>query len=153
MRQTLTIIILILTTLAAKADLPGPAYQYDLYSQNKNFFYKSIPFYNYDQTNFGKTVVFDAKTKKKLYQIDNYLPRQAFLSNNGKSLITTRYWMWGHDNFEDQELIEFYINGKISKKYFVKDLISDRSKLEFTSSHTLWYDEIFIYTFRIDIGQ
>jgi hypothetical protein len=145
MRQTLTAIILILTTLAAKADLPGPAYQYDLYSQNKSFYYKSIPFYNYDQTNFGKTIVYDAKTKKKLYQIDNYLPRQAFLSNNGKSLITTRYWMWGHDNFDDQELIEFYVNGKKSKKYFVKDLISDRSKLQFTSSHTLWYDDMFIY--------
>lgn len=144
MRTTLTIIIFILATFVAKADLPGPAYQYDLYSQNNNFFYKSIPFYNYDQTDFGKTIVYDAKTKKKLYQIDNYLPQDAFINNNGRSLITTRYWMWGHDNFEDQALIEFYTNGKKSKKYFVKDLIVDRSKLQFTSSHTLWYDRMFI---------
>src|SRR5688572_10458171 len=111
MRQTL-IIIFFLVTLSARADMPGPAYQYDLYSQNQQFYYKSIPFYNYDQTNFGKTIVYEVKTKRKLYQIDNYLPQEAFLSNNGKSLITTRYWMWGHDNFEDQVLIEFYINGK-----------------------------------------
>lgn len=124
MRHTLSVTILLLATFAAMADLPGPAYQYDLYSQNNKFYYKSIPYYNYEQTSFGKTEVYDVKTKKKLYQIDNYLPVKAFLSNSGKSLITTRYWMWGHDNFEDQALIEFYINGKRSKKYFVKDFLA-----------------------------
>jgi hypothetical protein len=130
--------------MVVKADQPGPAYQYDLYSQNNRFYYKSIPFYNYDQTNFGKTIIYDVKTKKQLYQIANYLPQEAFLSNNGKSLITTRYWMWGHSDFEDQSLIDFYINGKISKDLFVKDLILDRTKLQFTSSHTLWYEAMFI---------
>lgn len=144
MKQILIATLFITATFSAKADLPGPAYQYDLFSQNRNFYFKSIPFYNYDQTTFGKTILYDAKSKKKLYQIDNYLPQRAFLSYNGKSLVTTRYWMWGHDNFDDQELIEFYINGKKSRKYFVKDLILDRSKLQFTSSHTLWYEEMFI---------
>jgi hypothetical protein len=144
MKKILTSLFFLLAAIVAKADLPGPAYQYDLYSQNKRFYYKSIPFYNYDQTNFGKTIIYEAKTKRKLYQIDHYLPQEAFLSNNGKSLITTRYWMWGHKNFDDQALIEFYINGRNLKKYFVKDIIIDRSKLQFTSSHTLWYDKMFI---------
>ncbi|MBN9297713.1 MAG: hypothetical protein J0I41_11905 [Filimonas sp.] len=144
MKQTLIFLILILKILFAKADLPGSAYQYTLYSQNGKFYYKSIPFYNYDQTNFGKTMVYDAKTKKKLYQIDNYLARRAFISNNGKSLVTTTYWMWGHDNYENQPLIEFYINGKKGKSYFVDDLSMNKTKLIKTSSHTLWYDQMFI---------
>jgi hypothetical protein len=145
MRHSVTIIILFFLTLAAKADQPGPAYQYDLYSENQKYFFKSVPFYNYSETDFGKTTVYDNKTKKPLYKIDNYLPSPSFLNNNGKSLITTKYWLWGHDNFDDQVLLQFYINGKKAKKYYLKDLINDNSVLQPTSSHSLWFDEMFIH--------
>lgn len=141
------ILILILTfyfSLTAKADLPGPAYQYYRYSENGTFYFKSIPFYNYDLTNFGKTVVYSSKDNKELYSIDHYLPTEAFISNNGKSLVTTTYWMWGHTNFEDQILINIFLNGQDSIHYRIDDLVSDKSILQNTSSHTLWYDKMFV---------
>ena len=130
--------------MTVKADLPGPAYQYDKYSEDGKYYFKSIPFYNYDQTNFGKTIVYDSKTKIELYKIDNYLPTEAFISNTGKTLVTTTYWLWGHSDFEKQNLIEIFINGESSTKYFIDDLVTDKSKLETTSSHTLWYEKIFV---------
>lgn len=139
-KQILFVIISLLCAFTAFADSPGSAYQYDLYAQNGKYYYKSIPYYNFSQTSFGKTIVFESGTDRKLYEIDNYIPQQAFLSNNGKSIVTTAYWMWGHSGFEDQPLIEFYFNGKPSKKYFVDDLISNKDMLQFTSSHTLWYE-------------
>ena len=57
MTRTLIFILTICYSLTAKADLPGPAYQYDRYSENGKYYFKSIPFYNYDLTNFGKTII------------------------------------------------------------------------------------------------
>ena len=139
MTRAIIFILTIFCSLTVKADLPGPAYQYDRYSEDEKFYFKSIPFYNYDLTNFGKTIVYDSKSKKELYKIDNYLPTEAFISNTGKTLVTTTYWMWGHSDFEKQELIEIFINGKSSITYFIDDLVTDKSKLQQTSSHTLWY--------------
>lgn len=141
------ILILILTfyfSLTAKADLPGQAYQYDRYSENGMFYFKSIPFYNYDLTNFGKTVVYSSKDNKELYSINHYLPTESFISNNGKSLVTTTYWMWGHTNFEDQILINIFLNGQDSIHYRIDDLVSDKSILQNTSSHTLWFHKMFV---------
>ena len=73
------------------------------------------------------------------------MPSPSFLNNNGKSLITTKYWLWGHDDFDDQVLIQFYINGKKGKKYYLKDLVTDNSVLQRTSSHSLWFDNMFIH--------
>lgn len=144
MKQSLVLSFLILLTTAVKADLPGRAFQYDLYAQNENYYFKSVPFHRFDQTTFGKTIVFNAKTNEKIYQIDNYLPRPSFLSNNGKSAVTLSYWLAGHDNFADQELIQFYVNGKKGKRYFIKDIITGKKQLDYTVSHTIWYDKVFI---------
>src|SRR5690554_61305 len=144
MTRTLILILTICYNLTVKADLPGPAYQYDRYSENGKFYFKSIPFYNYDLTNFGKTIIYDSKDNKELYTLDNYLPTEAFISNNSKSLVTTTYWMWGHSDYEDQILIKIYLDGKDTVEYRIDDLVSDKSKLQNTSSHTLWYDKMFV---------
>lgn len=144
MIRILIFIFTLFYSLTVKADLPGVAYQYDRYSADGKYYFKSIPFYNYDQTNFGKTIVYDSKTEKEIYRIDNYLPMEAFISNTGKTLITTTYWMWGHSDFEKQNLVEIFIDGKSSMKYLIDDFISDKSKLQKTSSHTLWYNKMFI---------
>jgi hypothetical protein len=144
MTQTLIFILTLFYSLTVKADLPGPAFQYDKYSEDGKYYFKSIPYYDYDQTNFGKTIVYDSKTKKELYKIDNYLPTEAFISNTGKTLVTTAHWMWGHSDFEKQNLVEIFINGKSSMRYFINDFVADRSKLQQTSSHTLWYSKMFV---------
>jgi len=137
--------------LTVIADLPGPAYQYVRYSENGKYFFKSIPFYNYDLTDFGKTVIYNAKTKKKLYTIENYLPTEAFISNTGKTLITTTYWMWDHSEFEKQTLVKIYIKNRDTIQYYIDDLISDKSKLQQTVSHTLWYQKMFVISDTLNI--
>ena len=142
MIRALILVLVFCFYMPVKADMPGPAYQYDRYSENGNYFLKSIPFYNYDMTNFGKTIVYDSKSKKELYQINNYLPLQSFISNTGKSLVTITYWMWGHSDFERQKLIEIFIDGKSNIQYFIDDLVLDKTKLIQTASHSLWYDKM-----------
>ncbi len=145
MRQSILLLIIAFLTVAAKTDQPVPAYQYDLYSENQRYFFKSIPFYNYSETDFGKTIIYDGKTKRPLYKIDNYLPSPSFLTNDGNSVITTKYWLWGHNDFDNQVLIQFYINGQKRNKYYLKDLVEDKSVLRQTSSHSLWFDKMFIH--------
>lgn len=144
MTRILILLFALCYSMKVEADLPGPAFQYDRYSENGRFYFKSIPFYNYDQTNFGKTLVFESETQKEIYKIDNYLPTESFISNTGRTLVTTTYWMWGHSDFEQQKLIEIFIDGKSSIKYYLDDLVSDQSMLIQTSSHTLWYKKMFV---------
>jgi len=138
-----TIILTLCFSLALKADLPGTAYQYDRYSENGKYYFKSIPFNNHADTKFGKTIVYDS-ANRELYKIDNYLPTQSFISNQGSSLAAVTYWMWGHAKFEQQILVDILINQKERVQYSFDDLISDESKLKHTSSHTLWYSKILV---------
>lgn len=144
MTRILLLILIICCSLVAKADLPGPAYQYDRYSENGKFYFKSIPYYNYDLTSFGKTIIYYSEGNEELYTLDNYLPSEAFISNDSRSLVTTTYWMWGHSDYEDQILIKIYLDRKDSIQYRIDDLVSDKSKLQNTSSHTLWYKQMFV---------
>jgi hypothetical protein len=130
--------------MTVKADSPGTAYQYKIYSENGKYYFKSIPFCSYDLTNFGKTIVYEGKSNKELYKIDNYLPTESFISNTSKTLVTTTYWMYRHSDLEKQKLIEIFLNGKSSVQYFINDLVSDKSKLQQTVSHMLWYSKLFI---------
>jgi hypothetical protein len=140
-------ITFIFLTHVLKADMAGPAYQYDKYSENERYYFKSIPFYNFEDTDFGKTVVYDKATNKMQYKIDNYLSRGSFINNNGQTLITTRYWVWGHDytKFKDEVVITIFIKGKKVREYKVDDLIKDRTQLTMSSSHTMWFKYIFIH--------
>ncbi len=134
-----------------KADSYGSAYQYDKYSENGEFYFKSIPYYRFGATNFGKTIVFDSKTNEELYSIDNYLPSSSFISNNGNSLVTVEYWMWGHDNYEDQVLITIYNKEDSAKHYRIDDLVTNKTILTHTVSHTLWYEKMFIKNDTLNI--
>lgn len=144
MTRIIIFIFSLVCCLTAKADLPGFAYQYDRYSENGRFYFKSIPFINYDLTNFGKTIIYDGESGKELYKIDNFLPIKTFISNTGKSLISTTYWMAGHADIEDQKIVEVFIEGKSTTQYFIDDLVSDKSKLFQSVSHTLWYNKMFV---------
>ena len=143
MTRIILYILALITNLTAKADSYGLAYQYDKYSENGKFYFNSIPFHHFGGTNFGKTIVYDSKTQEQLYKIDYYLS-EAFISNSGRTLVSTEFWMSGHSNLEDQLLVEIFINGESSAKYYIDDFVVDKSKLELTESHTLWRKELFV---------
>jgi hypothetical protein len=147
----LTFIILTSTLTLSKADLPGPAYQYDRFSESGNFYFKSIPFYNYDLTSLGKTLIIDAKSKEQLFKIDNYLPTESFISNNGKTLVTTTYWMWGYSDFEKSDLVKIYFQNGDFISYKVTDFVQNLNRLPKTASHTLWYKNMFVQNDTLNI--
>lgn len=123
--------------------MPGIAKQYDQYSQNENFFYKSIPFYWLDLTDFGKTIVYDAKTKKQLYRLENYIPTGSFISNDGKTIFSLIHWI-GQSEPEKENVLDVFINGKKVKTYYIGSFMPERLTITYTTSHAFWYKHIFM---------
>lgn len=135
---------LINITFVAKADQPGTAYQYDQYSQNEAVYFRTIPFYWLDLTDFGKTTVYETKTNKLLYKVDNYMPIGAYISNNGKTIISTIDWI-GQRELEKEDVITVFINGKKVKRYSIGSFMDEKLTLSYTTSHAFWYKNIFMH--------
>jgi hypothetical protein len=150
-RNTLIIILLVFKSLIANGDMHGTGYQYKQYSENGNYYFKSIPFSNSDWTTLGKTTVYDSKTKRQLYNVDNYLSYGSFLSNSGDALIATNNWLWQFSSLDEQKMIEIFFREKKSVKYYIKDLIINREKLQRTSSHYIWYEDAFVKNDTLNI--
>lgn len=148
----IVLIIFFITTNNLFSDMPGRALQYVRYSENEAFYYNSIPYDYYDVTKFGKTIVFDSKTNKQLYETDIYLSYDCFISNDGKTLVSSESWMCHHVvNCEDMSLIEIHINGKEPIIYILKDLFFNKKKLKHTSSHTIWYEKMYVKNDTLNI--
>lgn len=141
--KVLALIIPILFCSQAKADLPGIAHQYDQYSQNEKVYFKSVPFYWLDLTDFGKTAVFDSQTDQLLYKIENYMPVGSFISNNGKTIISVIDWI-GQDEPEKEDVLNFFINGKKVKTFTIGSFMKEKLTLTYTTSHAYWYKRIFM---------
>jgi len=151
MKQILIIGLLVFSCFVVKADMWRPAYQYDQYSENGNYYFKSIPFFNRNSTDFGKTYVYKTNSNKKIYEIENYLPSKSYIGNNGKSLFTVNYWMVTEAILETQTLIKIYLNNGKTREYFLNDLIQDKSKLKESTSHTIWYKKVFSEKNKLNI--
>jgi hypothetical protein len=142
LKQKLLILLILLNSFSAFADEEIPQYQYVQHSENEKFYFRTIPSCYHGSETSGMTSVYDSENDKKLYTIKNYMPFQSFLSNTGMSLVKTLYWMWDDPDFEKQPLVEIFINGKSSVKYFVNDLIEDKSRLQTSVSHLSWQFKI-----------
>jgi hypothetical protein len=94
------------------------AHPYKVFSENGEYFIKSIPFSDQVWTEDGKTVICKANdTTQVITTIDRYFrPDFLFLSNDGKSFcfLLNRFDS-GNDLTKD--VIYFYSNGALVKKY------------------------------------
>jgi hypothetical protein len=95
-------------------------------SQNDNFFLKTFPFDNIEQTSTGRTIVFNSDSTK-IYEVDRYFElsnneKEIFLSNNGKYIayVINREFEW---NRVKNTSIEIFDNGILIKQFELKDLI------------------------------
>jgi len=114
------------------------------YSQNKEFFLKTIPFSKNGCSPFGKTVIYSADSVKQ-YDIPRYLDiyshnRKIFLSNDGKKVIyvADESYYWDSTIYKN---IEIFHNGVLEKEYSLSDIIECNSDLE--DCH-LFYDDVFV---------
>ena len=143
MKKIFTASISLLITVVVTADSPGIAYQYDQYSQNGKYYYNSIPFYWLDLTDFGKTTVYDTKTNKPMYRIENYMPVGSFMSNNGETIFSLIDWI-GQFQPEKENVLDVYIKGKKVKSYHIDNFTNEKLTITYTTSHAFWYKNIFM---------
>lgn len=101
-------------------------YVHTVKSQNDEFFLKTIPFDNIEQTSTGKTTVFNSDSSK-LYGIEKHFElsknrKEVFLSNDGKTIayVIDREFEW--DGLQNKS-IEIFNNGILVKQFQLADLI------------------------------
>ena len=100
---------------------------YTINSQNDNFFLRTVPFDNIDQSPLGKTIVFNSDSTK-IYEIPRKFEnrpkhREIFLSNDGNTIVYVidREFRW---NGVQNKSIEIFKNGVPFKQYQLTDLIN-----------------------------
>jgi hypothetical protein len=118
------IFILILFSISICS--PGQfAYPYKVFSENTEFFVKSIPFSDQVYTELGKTIV--CKTSDSLnvlYTIPRYFPPDyLFVSNNGNAVCFVLNWFTPFSDDWDRNVIFFYQNGELIHAYTVDQFI------------------------------
>jgi len=120
----------------------GLSYPYYLKSENDKYFLKSIPHASQMYHVAGRTDVFNSTDSSILYSIDRYFdPKGIILSNDGYSIFYARYSIYNYDDF-DEDILLFYKNGELLKKYSVEQLvkknIDDYSYPLFYSNHEIY---------------
>jgi len=111
---------------------------YTINSQNNEFFLRTIPFDNHDQTPTGKTIIFNSDSVQ-LYEIprhfeisghwEPYNITEVFLSNDGKTIIYVIDREFKRDGVQYKS-IEIFKNGISVKQYQLTDLINCDSDYE-----------------------
>lgn len=108
-------------------------YIHKVKSQNDEFFLRTIPFDNIDQTSTGKTIVYNADSTK-VYEIERHFElldnkKEIFMSNDGKNIayVIDREFLW--DGVQNKS-IEIFNNGISIKQFQLTDLIDCNSDSE-----------------------
>ena len=109
------LILFIIASVIANAQFAHP---YKVYSENREYFIKSIPFYDQIWTEDGKTIICKANdTTQVITTINRYFqPDFLFLSNDGKSVCFLLNWFDSGTEWRN-DVIFFYSNGSLIKKY------------------------------------
>lgn len=151
-------LLLCLTPLSALADTPARNLKFREYCADKKFYIEMTPSHQWRPE--GKGIAYNADTGKQLWEV-NWYAHGLILLNDGVHLI--RWGPWAGDRYGLTDLaVAFYKNGKEIKRYTVKELLQDPSKIKKTVSHYFWKDqnkpsklsadEKYLYLYTID-GQ
>lgn len=119
------LILLFALSFGVKAQL---SYPYRVFSENKDYFIKSIPFSDQIWTEYGKTTIFQKNdSTKPILTINRYFqPDFLFLSNDGKSFCFVLNWFDTGTEWEN-DVIFFYKDAKLVKKYNGSDFVDTTS--------------------------
>jgi hypothetical protein len=112
MKYLLYILFLVIS-IKVNAQLFYLAHPYKIYSENGEYFIKSIPFSDQIWTKDGKTNVYLTKdSSKAIYTINRYFePDLLYLSNDGNSVC------YVNDAYYEKDLVTFYSSSNLIKKY------------------------------------
>lgn len=145
MRSILLLVFVFLVSGKADATLPPIAYRHDLFSQNERVYFHAVPFEINGWTSLGKTIVYDAKTKKEIYRIKNFVSPGAFITNNGRTIIDVEYELINPLKKMDEEtILTFFIDGKKRREYTIANICKERLTVRIFERRSHWADDIFI---------
>jgi hypothetical protein len=118
--------LLLLATSAIGQTMSSDALVHTLYSENGQFYLKSIPHDNDDYTVIGTTYVYKVGEQNALYSVDRSFdffgyPNKTNLSNDGRTIFYIND-IFGNNEVDQQKLITVYIDGELIKKYSLPDL-------------------------------
>lgn len=130
----LTLAALILAAGHARADKVAPNRSYETTSPQGKVRVYMEPAVPYGEQGRGRAA--DGRTGKLLWTVDWYARRVVAL-DDGSTLIRPGPWAQDHRNLSDLALA-FYRRGRLVKKYAVRDLLEDPTRIMRTASHYFW---------------
>lgn len=146
MKVLLILSFLIISFVRILASVPGPAYPLDIWSQNGSFYLHAVPYENYDVTRLGKTKIFNSKTKKLLYTIDQYISTGSFITNSGRTVIDVEYMLFDRtDSIAYEPIMTFFLDGKKIKTQNITNVYSESFTLIRYENWSVWNKGIFIF--------
>ena len=118
------------------SDSPASNMPHKVYSADKQFYVDMIPQDGWGGYGNGKGTVYQVLPDgqaKELWSVP-FFAADIVLTNDGKYLIAFGPWATSTEDLA----LSFYGEGKELKKYAVKDLIRDESRLQRSVSHFFW---------------
>jgi hypothetical protein len=76
-------------------------------------------------------------TLKELWRVSGWYCSKGYLSDSGEVLVRLGPWATDLEHHTDLA-VAFYKNGKLVKKYRVNELVKNKQKLRYSSSHYSW---------------
>src|SRR5262245_27996582 len=132
----ISVILTLVSLIGPAANVDEPRYQWKFTSDNGQYELKMI-------SPLGERpfvwVLFDNKSKKTLYKLEgDFASRTALISNDGMHIAVIDDWSERIDASKVREMLLFFRNGVLTKKYLLDDLLKDTSNITESVSHFSW---------------
>ena len=138
MKYSLITFLALFAGFMSMANQPRRSFILIQYSENKAFYFKSIP-YTIHPGWLGKTLVCNTKTDSVRYTIENYMNEYAHLSNDGKTLvqIASRIFKDNSVSVYKQAALRVYYEGKLQDSLSL-DVLAPHTKVDFNGDIGTW---------------
>jgi len=117
---------------------------YDAYSQNGEYYFKSIPHTPHGLNSTGETIVYRTAGNKELYRIDAYCP-SGFITNDGQHIYSTFSDVFISYPLDSQKVMLHYFKDEKITDYYLHSFGEEWLSIEhFSNDIYFWNDGLFI---------
>jgi hypothetical protein len=131
------VILTLVSLIGPAVNVDQPRHQWKFTSDNGQYELKLI-------SRMGERpfvwALFDKKSKKTLYKLaGDFASRTALIGNDGMRIVVIDDWSERLVASKDLEMLLFFRNGALTKKYLLGDLLKDTSDISESASHFSWF--------------
>ena len=132
----ISVILTLVSLMCPAANVDEPRYQWKFTSDNGQYELKMI-------SPLGERpfvwVLFDNKSKRTLYKLaGDFASQTALIGNDGMHIVIIDDWSERLVASKDREMLLFFRNGVLTKKYLLDDLLKDTSNISESVIHFSW---------------